>query len=182
MDAAALIFEHIGGAESAFADARERDPEARWSDRVAFVEVHRRGRIVVRGTIAGHYVDIDDEGDLIGRDTATGAIAGAVAGLALGPAGLAAGLVLGGTVGGLAEASHIPRLDGTFFDEVRSDVPEKSSAIVLFAEPEDVDAMVAAFDRSSPPVFRQRLSPEARAELEAALAAAPEAASPTSWR
>jgi uncharacterized membrane protein len=178
MDVAALIFDHIDGAEGAFANARDQDPAARWHDQIAFVEVHRKGRIVVRGTIAAHYVDVDDEGDLIGRDTGIGTLVGAVVGFALGPMGFAVGLVAGGAIGGRAQASHIPKLDGAFFDEIRADLPERSSAIVLFAEPEDVDAMVAAFEGSSAPVVRYRLSRDALAELEAALAATPTAAPP----
>jgi len=39
----------------------------------------------------------------------------------LGPAGIAVGLVAGGSVGGVVEASHIPKRDGAFFDEIRAD-------------------------------------------------------------
>ena len=113
---------------------------------VAFIEVHRRGRIVVRGTIAGRYVDIEDEGDLIGRDTAYGAILGAAVGLPLGPPGWAVGLVAGGAVGGLHETSHIPTLQGPGFDEIRKDVPEKSSALLW----SPTRAMSTRWSRHSP--------------------------------
>ena len=33
-------------------------------------------RLVVRGSVAGHYVDLDEEGDFMGHDTAVGAIVG----------------------------------------------------------------------------------------------------------
>ena len=40
------------------------------------------------------------------------------------------------------ETSHIPTLQGPGFDEIRKDVPENSSALLLVADPGDVDAMV----------------------------------------
>jgi uncharacterized membrane protein len=178
VDAAVIAFNHIEGAEGAFASERERASGAPWLEKVAFLEVHHRGRIVVRGTILGHYVDIDDEGDVIGRDTVVGAAVGVLVGLALGPPGWAAGLVLGGTVGGLEEANHIPTLSGPAFDEVRKDVPENSSALLLVGDSGEVDAMVSAFGGTSGQLTRYHLSPEATAELEAAVASAPPAAPP----
>jgi hypothetical protein len=176
VDAALVAFRHIEGAEHAFASAEERTPGASWLQKAAFVEVHRKGRIVVRGTIAGHYVDIDDEGDLIGGDTARGAAIGVLVGLALGPPGWAVGLVAGGTVGGLEQASHIPTLKGPGFDEIRKDVPENSSAVVVVADSADVDAMAAAFADTSGRPTRYHLSPEAYTELESAVATFPPAA------
>ena len=111
MDAAVIAFHHIQGAEHEYASALERVSGAPWLRKIALVEVHHRGRIVVRGTIAGHYVDIDDEGDLIGRDTGVGAIIGAVVGLAGGPPGLAVGLVVGGTIGGSARHTTLRRCE-----------------------------------------------------------------------
>ena len=178
MDAAVIAFHHIEGAEHEYASALKRGPGAPWLRQVAFIEAHHRGRIVVRGTIAGHYVDIDDEGDLIGRDTAVGAIIGVLVGLALGPPGWATGLVAGGAIGGLHQAHHIPTLQGPAFDEIRKDVPENSSAVVLVAEPDDVDAMVAAFAQTAGRLTRYQLSPEAYAELQAAVASSPPAAPP----
>jgi hypothetical protein len=99
VDAAVIAFHHIEGAEHEYASALERVAGAQWLRKVAFIEVHRNGRIVVRGTIAGHYVDIEDEGDLIGRDPALGAGIGVLVGLALGPPGWAAGGHTGELVG-----------------------------------------------------------------------------------
>ena len=110
---AVLTFDHIEGAERAYADARGRANDAPWLREVVFVECHRHGRIVVRGTFAGHYLDVDDVADAIGHDTAVGAVAGAVVGLAFGPPGFAAGLVAGGIAGGVHESAvHTPRRAG----------------------------------------------------------------------
>jgi uncharacterized membrane protein len=170
-------FSGVNGAEHAFADARERDPEGGWLGDVAFVEVHRHGRIVVRGTLLGHYVDVDGLGDVIGPDTAAGAIVGAAAGLPLGPSALAVGLVGGATAGGAVEAGQSTEPQGPAFDAIREHVPEGSSAVVVFADSERIRAMYRALFRTADTFVRHRLSPAAEAELRAALAETPRAAS-----
>jgi uncharacterized membrane protein len=172
LDLALMIFDHIEGAERAYVDA---SGDAPWVLEIAFVEHHRHDRIVVRGTFAGRYVDLDEQGDVIGKRTAEGALTGAVAGIFFGPAGLAVGLVAGGTAGGLSESKHVPRLHDAFIDDVRAEVPEKSSAVLLLASPEHVDAMVSAFEHRSGRLVRHHLSPEAAKELEGAVAGSPPA-------
>ena len=141
---------------------------------MAFVEVHRHGRIVVRGTVLGHYVDVDGLGDVIGPDTAAGAIVGAAAGLPLGPSGFAAGLVGGATAGGAVEASQSTEPQGPAFDAIREHVPEGSSAVVVFADAERIRAMYRALFRSSrhvrpsPPQPRSRGGAASRPRRDAA--------------
>jgi uncharacterized membrane protein len=166
-------FSGIDGAERAFADAHDRDPAADWMADASFVEVHRDGRIVVRGSVAGHYVDLDGEGDVIGPDTARGAVAGAVFGLLLGPPAFAVGLVGGATAGGVVEASHLPKLEGPAFDAIRERVPEGSSALVVVSTTERVHAMSEALASAAETFDGYRLEPAAEAELRAALAAVP---------
>ena len=161
------------GAERAFADARDRDPEAGWIGDAAFVEVHRHGRIVVRGTVLGHYVDMDGLGDVIGPDTAAGAIVGAAAGLPLGPSALAVGLLGGAAAGGAVEASQGARPEGPAFDAIREHVPAGSSAVVVVADTERIRAMYRALFAAADTFVHYRLGPEAEAELRAALAATP---------
>jgi len=171
-------FSGLNGAEYAFAAARDRDPGAAWIGDVAFVEVHRHGRIVVRGTVLGHYVDVDGAGDVIGPDTASGAIVGAIAGLPLGPPAFAVGLVGGATAGGAVEAKQTTEPDGPAFDAIREQVPEGSSAVVVFADAEGIRAMYRALFAAADTFVRHRLSTEAEAELRSALAEAPAAAPP----
>jgi uncharacterized membrane protein len=182
LDLAVVTFAHIEGAEHAYADVLDAAGQAPWTREIAFVEHHGHDRIVVRGTFAGHYVDIDDEGDVIGRKTAEGALTGALVGVVFaGPVGLAAGMVSGGAIGGVAEANTaIPELRGAFFDEVRADVPEGSSAVILLAAPEHVDAMVAAFAEKDGRLMRHHLTTEQAGALEAAVADSPEASPPGS--
>jgi uncharacterized membrane protein len=175
VDLAVLVFEHVDGAERAFADARERALDAPWIDEVAFVERRRRGRIVIRGTFAGRYLDVDDTGDALGRDTVIGTLTGALVGAAFGWFGFAAGLVAGGMVGALVEAEHIPRLEGDLFDELRADVPDGCSAVILLAAAEHVDAMIVAFDGLGGRLVRRTLPDELLAALTAAVAGSPPA-------
>jgi uncharacterized membrane protein len=173
-----MVFDHTEGAERAYSRAPAAMDGIAWAQEIAFVEHHGRDRIVVRGTFAGRYVDADDKGDFIGRSTVDGALTGAVAGAVFGPPGFAAGLVGGGVAGGLAEEQSGPQLRSAFFDEVRSDVPEGSSAVVLLASREHVDAMVAALDGQGGRLIRRQLTAGAAAALEAAVADSPEAAPP----
>jgi len=178
IDLAVLTFDHVEGAERAFGNVRARAHDAPWVDEVAFVEHRRRGRIVIRGTFAGRYLDVDDIGDALGRDTVIGSLTGALVGAAFGWFGFAAGLVAGGAIGGLIQAEHIPQLEGELFDELRADVPEGSSAVMLLAGPEHVDAMIAAFDGLGGRLVRRTLSEEALAALTAAAAGSPPASTP----
>jgi uncharacterized membrane protein len=174
-----LTFDHIEGAERAYADARGRANDAPWMREVAFVECHRHGRIVVRGTFAGHYVDVDDVGDAIGHDTAAGAVAGAVVGLAFGPPGFAAGLVAGGIAGGVHESAvHTPQERGALFDEIRRDVPEGSSGLVALVSTDDSAALIEALHERAVRLTHHRLSAAEAAALQAAVAQAPRVATP----
>ena len=192
LDLAVLIFDHVDGAERAFADVRENASDAPWVGELALVEHRRRGRIVIRGTFAGRYMDVDDTGDAMGRDTVVGSLTGALVGAVFGWFGFAAGLIAGGMVGALAEAERIPQLEGELFDELRHDIPEGSSAVMLLAGPEHVDAMIAAFDGYGGRSVRHKLSdetlnalvkaaagfPPASATMESAHSQAPAGASP----
>ena len=140
---------------------------------VSFVEHHRHDRVVVRGTFAGRYVDVDERGDVIGKRTGEGALTGALVGTLFGPPGFAFGLVAGASAGGLSEADRAPHLHDAFLDEIRSEVPQKSSALLLLAAPEHVDAMVAALDGHGGRLVRHHLSPEAALALEDAVAGHP---------
>ena len=175
-DIAILTFHHVDGAERAYADVLADAAGAPWTREVAFVEVHHKHRVTVRGTFAGHFLDVEDVGDAIGRDTGEGAIAGGLVGLAFGPPGVAVGLVTGGVIGGTLEAGHVHAPRGALYDELREDVPEKSSAVLVYAPPDDVDAMIAAFGDRHDRVIRHTPTPEEAAALEAAVRQAPLAA------
>jgi uncharacterized membrane protein len=175
LELAVMVFPHIDDADHAYADACEAKRDAAWLREAAVVEHHRHDRIEVRGSVAGHYVDADDEQDAIGKKAVEGALTGALAGIVFGPAGMAAGMAAGGTIGGHAQSESGPRMHSAFFDEVRADVPQKSSAIVLLAAHEHVDEMTAALEagRRHGRLVRRTLSQDAAAALQQAVAASP---------
>jgi uncharacterized membrane protein len=176
---AVLTFDHIEGAERAYADARGRASDARWLREVVFVECHRHGRIVVRGTFAGHYLDVDDVADAIGHDTAVGAVAGAVVGLAFGPPGFAAFMVAGGIAGGVHESAvHTPQESGALFDEIRRDIPEGSSGIVALVSADDSAALIEALHERAVRLTHHRLSDTEAAALQAAVVQVPTVTTP----
>jgi uncharacterized membrane protein len=176
LDLAVLSFRTLEGAEQAFANVRHDAGDASWLHEVAFVEHRRSGRLVVRGTLAGHYLDAEEDGDVIGPSTAAGALTGALAGGVFGPPGFAAGLVSGAAAGGMETASEAEPLQGELFTEIRNSVPEGESALVLLAERRHVDAMIDAFrDTGARVAIRRTLSDDAVAALETVLGEAPPA-------
>lgn len=174
LDLAVLCFRTLEGAEQVFADVRDGAGDAPWLDEIAFVEHRRSGRLIVRGTVAGHYLDAEEDGDVIGSSTAAGALTGALAGGVFGPPGFAVGLVSGAAAGGMVNAREAEPLQGELFTEIRNSVPEGASALVLLAERRHVDAMIDALrDTGARVAIRETLSDDAVAALETALAEAP---------
>lgn len=176
LDLALMVFKHTEGAERAYARVLDDVAGMPWTNEIAFVEHHGRDRIVVRGTVAGHYVDADDAEQFIGARTVEGALGGAAVGAVLGPAGFAAGLVGGGLAGSVSEERSSPHLRSALFDEVRREVPEDASAVLLLAAAEHVDAMVQALEPQGGRLLRQQLPPETAQALQAAVADSPSAA------
>ena len=171
-----MVFEHTEGAERAYGKVAGQTSAEAWAREVSFVEHHRHDRMVVRGTFAGHYVDADDDEAFIGPRTAEGAVAGAAVGLLFGPLGLAVGFVSGGTAGSISEEHSGPRLRSALFDELRAEVPQGSSAVVLMAPAQDVDAMAEALQGQGGRLARHRLTPEGADLLRDAVAGSPSAA------
>jgi uncharacterized membrane protein len=170
LELAVMTFHRVEDADHAFADAYEVDKKAVWLREATVVEHHRHDRIEVRGNVGGQYIDATDEGDAIGKKTLEGALTGGVVGLVFGPAGLAAGMAAGSIVGGIAQSDSGPHVHSAFLDEVRADVPEKSSAIVLLAATEHVDQMVAALaGRKGATLSRRELSDELAGSLQEAV-------------
>jgi uncharacterized membrane protein len=179
LDLAFAVFPHIQGADHAYADALDAAGDVPWIHEIALVEHHRHDRLVIRGTFAGRYVDVDvDElSDPVGKRTAEGALTGALAGVVFGPAGLAVGIVGGSIAGGIAQGG-VPELHDALSDEIRADVPQGSSAVMLLAAPDHVDAMATAFQGRGGQLVRRHLSADAARALEAAVAGRPIAAAP----
>lgn len=180
LDLALVSFHGVNSAAEAFATARGRMGTApRWTSEVGFVEHHHSGHLALRGTFAGHYVDVDEADHVSERGAAEGAGIGAVLGTILGgPLGLAVGTVAGGTLGSqVGQPSELDAEPEPLADRLRAAVPRSGSAIVLIADADDVGAMIAALGEPSAQVIRRALSQDEAAAVDAALSASP-AASP----
>jgi hypothetical protein len=98
-----------------------------------------------------------------------------VVGFALDPPAFAVGVVVDASVGGSVEASHIPRLDSPF-DSARRQVPEGSSAVVVFSDAGGIRSMYKMLVGTADMFVHYRLDPAAEGELECALGPASAAA------
>ncbi len=178
LDLALITFKGEPAAASAFGTLRDRaGRDAPWTSEVAIVEHYGSGRMSVRGTFAGHYVDVEETDHVSLPGAGEGALTGAVVGVIFGPPGLAAGLVTGGIIG--AEAGSPTEVEAEpelLINELREAVPKDHSAIALLAEPAHVDDMLSALgDSSDATVVRRPLSAEQASALIAAVAADPPA-------
>jgi uncharacterized membrane protein len=177
LDLALIVFPHVEAAERAFAHVVDQAAGQPWLNEVALVEHHGHDRLIVRGTVAGHYVDVDDHGDLVGPRAAKGALTGAAMGLLLGPPGFAVGMTVGAIAGGVSESDSAPIHHDSLLDAFRVEIPERSSALALLADPRHVDQMVATLEpMNGGAVVRHRLDAEQTQALVAAAADAPLAA------
>ncbi len=180
-DLAIVTFHGQPAAASAFGHLRGRAGNAAWTHEAALVEHHRhKDQLVLHGTIAGHYVSVDEADHLSQPGAAKGALVGGLLGIIFlgGPVGLAPGLVLGAAVGGSnGRPDEIEADAGALGEQLRAAVPKGSSAIVVLADSEHTDELVALIGDGDGEVTRRTLSDQELATIESAVAAAP-AASP----
>lgn len=163
-------------ADHVYSRARQNAPQDDWVSEVALVEMHQNGRVVLRGTFAGHFVSIDEYGDPDAGTVAGGAMTGAVVGALLGPAGFTGGLILGGMLGARVSSTGHEQEDGPLLEGLRRELKRRSSAILLLADSTLVDAMIAALEPAPEHVYRRALADEEVRELERSVADAPPAA------
>jgi uncharacterized membrane protein len=179
LDVALVRFHGEDTAVLRYAEARDRAAsDARWAQEVGFVERHHSGRLLVRGTFAGHYVDVDEADFVSQRRAAEGAVAGGLLGVLGGPPGIAVGLVLGGIIGAeTGRADETEPEPRELADELRAALSPSSSAIVLIAEATDVDDMLAALAENAQDVVRRTLTADEEAALKASISGSPPTAS-----
>ncbi len=179
VDLAVVQFEGEDTAVRSYGDAKAHAGDAPWMHEVGFVEHHPSGRLVLRGVLAGHYLDVDETDHVSQTGAGIGAVAGGLVGVLLGPPGIAVGLLVGGIVGAEVGSPTDTEPDAdakALAKKLRATVPRGSSAIVLIGAPADADQMFAALDEDSRRV-RRTLSAAEAAALEASLQAAPPAVS-----
>jgi len=170
-------FHGEGTAVQSYSAAKDRSgPDEPWMREVGFIECHHNGRLLLRGTFAGHYLDVDESDRASQTGAGAGAVAGGLVGALLGPAGIALGLIVGGGIGAhvgtVTDAESEPE---ELVEQFRAAVPRSSSAIVLIASTADVDEMVAALGGKVQRLTRRRLSAEQETALNASLENAPPA-------
>jgi uncharacterized membrane protein len=177
LDLAVAQFDGARTAVERYAAAKEGAGEdARWTREVGIVEHRHNGRLALRGTFAGHYVDVDESDHVSQRGAGEGAVAGGLVGVLLGPPGIAVGLLLGMIVGAeRGPSSDTEAEPEALAEHLRAAVPRSSSALVLIAGAPEVDEMVAALGESAQHIARQTLSADQVAGLEASLSVTPPA-------
>jgi uncharacterized membrane protein len=178
LDFALARFDGRNAASDAYYAAGGRaGPSARWPQQVGFVEHHHNDHLVLRGTFAGHYVDMEEGHHVSEGGTLGGFAGGMVLGACLGPAGMAAGAIAGATIGSqVGQPTETEAQPQELADRIREAVPRSWSAIVLIAPASDVDEMLAAIGDGAD-VLRRSLTPDEVAALESSLGGTP-AASP----
>jgi hypothetical protein len=175
LEIAVLRFDCVTSATDAFATARGRArPEAFWPRQVGIVEHHHDGHLVLRGTFAGHYVDVDEALHVSQRGAAEGLAIGAALGALLCPPGFAVGAVAGLTIGSqLAKPSEADGEPEPLSDGLRAAVPRSGSAVVLIAGASDVDELLSAMAGQGAHVLRKAFTAEEASAVDASLSAWP---------
>lgn len=147
-----------------------------WTRDVGFVERHKSGRLLMRGTFAGHYLDVDEGDALSQRGGAEGAVTGGLIGVLAGPPGIAVGLIVGAIVGShLAKPDEVEEEPELLAKRIRDAVPPSSSALVMIAPPAEVDELIGAIGDEAASVTRRPLTDDEVEMIEASLDGAPPA-------
>jgi len=150
-----LRFDDTYGAQQALTAVRAlRDLDDTWVDDVAVVEKHRSGRVALHtphGSVAG------------------GALWGGLIGLLLfwwfPPAWFFGGWLGGMGVGALAgEAMKKTGIDEQMVDDVKSQLTENTSALLLIGATADADEMVRAFEQYHPSAVVRHTMPDETVE------------------
>ncbi len=180
LDFALACFDgETAAAESLYSARAPRGADPPWTREVGFVEHHRNGHLILRGTFAGHYVDVDETDHVSQKGAGEGAVAGGLVGVLLGPAGIALGLLVGGIIGSqVGDASETEPEPQALADQLRDLVPRSCSAIVVIAPAHDVDEMLAAVGDTARSTSRRSVTDEQAAALQASLSTTPLAAAP----
>jgi uncharacterized membrane protein len=154
-----FVFPGRHSAKQVLAEVRERD--LAWIRDVAVVERPNRGPVTIHSTWAQNEADRKGLG--------LGALAGALVGLLLGPGGVVVGAAVGSAAGGLIGAGA----DFVEFDrrlaELADALKPDSSALMLWADPTDVEEFVAVFRAHDAKLVRSSLTEKQARRLKAAL-------------
>jgi uncharacterized membrane protein len=155
------VFVFPGQHEAKQALGEVRDRELAWIKDIAIIERPLRGPVSIHSTWA------QDEADRKGLGL--GALTGALVGTLLGPGGIMVGALVGSAAGGLVGAGmDMVEFDRRLDEIARALVPD-SSALMLWADPTDVEAFVAVFRSHDAKLVRSSLTEKQARRLKAAL-------------
>jgi len=158
-----FVFPGRHAAKQVLGEVRER--ELAWIKDVAVVERNKRGRVSVHSTWAQN----EDDRKGLGLGAVTGALIGAL----LGPAGLVVGAAVGAAGGGVVGSGIDLGEYDTRLEDVAKELRLDTSALMLWAEPTDVEAFVATFKAHDAKLIRSSLNDKQARKLKAALRAEP---------
>jgi uncharacterized membrane protein len=181
LDAAVIRYDGEGTAVLRYGDARDRlgrprprQEQPEWTQDVGFVERRHNGRLRLRGTFAGHYLDVDESDAVSEQGLREGGAVGGLIGVLGGPPGIAVGILLGGVTGAqVGQHRETETEPEALADRVRTAVPPSSSAIVIVAPAAEVDELVAALGDGAMDITRTTLGDGQVAALETSLAGTP---------
>lgn len=163
-----FVFPDRHSAKQAIREVRDRN--LAWIEDVAVIERPKRGPVSVHSSWAQNETDRKGIG--------LGALTGALVGALLGPAGIVVGAAAGGVSGGLVGAG----IDVIEYDRRLADIAEalepNTSALMLWASPNEVDAFVAVFRARNAKLLRSSLSDKRARQLRAALRGDPTSHAP----
>ena len=169
-------FDGAGTAASRFAAACERCGGVPWLREVGVVQRHRDGHLVIRGSFAGRYVDLDESDHVSEPGGQRDALIGGVVEVLLEPPGIAVGLMLGGAVGCEAAAPTEAEREGSALAErLRARLAPGTSSLLMLAGPVEVAEILDATGPGAAEVRQGTLSTDSKealvAEMDAAMAA-----------
>jgi uncharacterized membrane protein len=146
-------------------------PGADWAENIGIIERRRLGRIFVHGSF-GHDSDWEqeqEEGDKSVAGVSIGGITGLLLGAVAGPPGLAIGGALGALIGSTVASPDEHQEDEPLHSLIRARLSKDSSALVLLADGDKVDMMVAGTREGARHVFVTEIRDELRGRLDQAL-------------
>jgi uncharacterized membrane protein len=163
-------FERPDSADAMFATACERSAGRPWLRKVAVVECHNDGHLVLRGTVAGHYIDVDESDRVSEPGAQRGSVIGGLLGTLLGPPGLAVGLLLGTAAGSrTGTPTDVEPEPKSVADQLRDALSPGTSALLMVAERSAVTEMLEAIGPQAAAVKEGTLTVDAQAALAADL-------------
>jgi hypothetical protein len=161
-----LGFKGSHAADDAYAEVLELEGENnRWLLEVGAIARPRVGRVRVGVTFPDGEATTFHEGDLAKAAPDLGGLTGYYVSALAGPFGTMFVAGEAETAGRFWKSDAEQRL--FHLDDVKQALPRDSSALVLIANDDTCDALVAMFDSYDPLVIRATVEPELRTRLEA---------------